>query len=190
MDSGPDTWILHPSRGKLLVLNHPSKRYYELDLPVKIEEHVPEEARSVTAVAMKYLTSQVELSDTGEERVIGSWRARRWLGRVVYPHLGSADEIELWLSSEVNFHTESFNELLRQVYALNPRLRDWYDEILALPGVVVRSEARSGAGQTIRTDTTRQLRAVRRERTGPEHYDVSADYTRVAFRFDVVLSGN
>jgi len=189
LDQDVESYILRTDLGKLFVLNHQTKVCSAVDLPIKLEAYIPEGSQDVAPKAMEILTSDMKLTDTGEVRTLGSWPARRWRANVVFPFLGSSDEYDFWVSTAPDLDPRSYKELMTSIYALDPRIRDWIDEILALEGVVIRSEARKGSGQSLRINTTTELLSIREEEIDSKHYEVPEGYNQVPFRFDMAIQG-
>ncbi|MCP4656152.1 MAG: hypothetical protein GY856_12125 [bacterium] len=190
MDDEVESYLLRPDLGKLFLLDHGAKVYRALKLPIELAAYIPEEAKAIAPDVMRLLTSDMELTDTGEERTFGSWRARLWRANVVFSMLNLSEEYDFWVSTELDSDTGAYKELMRNVYAIDPTERKWRGEILALEGVVIHSEARRGSGQSTKRNSTIQLISIDEKKVEPGHYEVPGDYREVPFRFDMGISGN
>jgi len=189
VDRDEKTVILREDLGKLWIIDHPSRAYQEIDLPVELEAYVPEGSKEKAAELLSLLAASAEIEKSGQTDHVGPWSTQRWQAHVVFPALGSADEYDFWLTTDLDYDLEAYEALYRTVNALDPKTRSWYGQVADLEGIVVRSEARKGFGQSLRVTATRELQTVSEKEIPTDFYEVPEGYRRVPFRFDVQRKG-
>ena len=189
VDRGEQTMILREDLAILWIIDHPSRTYQEIDLPVELEAYVPEESRSAAAQLLALLTANTEVERSGEMEQVGPWNVQRWQAHVIFPLAGSADEYDFWLTADLDYDMGAYEALLRAVNGLDPKTRSWYGKIVDLDGIVVRSEARKGLGQSLRVTATSELETVTEKEVPEAFYEVPGGYRQVPFRFEARLKG-
>ncbi|MCP4546812.1 MAG: hypothetical protein GY835_10155 [bacterium] len=184
-----ESYLLRPDLGKLFLLHHRAKAYRVVELPIELEAYIPEECQAVAPEIARLNTLDMELTETGDERTFGSWRARLWRADVVFPVSGTSEKYEFWVSTELDFDPGAYKEFMRNFYAIDYAERKWRDEILALEGVVIHAEARRGSGQATKRNSTIQLLSIGEKEVDPGYYEVPEGYREVPFRFDMAIVG-
>lgn len=185
LDDGGTSYVLRADLGKLWLLFHNDKTYWEFDTPVRLEAEVPEASRSVLEKSEGMSAAAVEVSATGEVETIRSWQARKWRVAVEQPLMGIHRDLEIWLETDLD--PAVYRELRRGVAAFNVLDRGWLGEVFALEGIVVEYEEKSEA-RTWSQVVTQRLLSLREEEPGDDFYSVPRGYERKEFRLDSVFS--
>lgn len=142
-DNEMTSYVFRADLGKLWVLFHHRRAYWEFDTPVRLEDLVPEEARSLFAKGKKGGAALVEMTETDEAKRVGMWRAKRWKVEVLQPLIRVSRTQDLWLDTDSGIDLSSYRELKRNAAALSVLDEEWIAEILALDGLAVLTEEKT-----------------------------------------------
>jgi len=183
LDMGSRSYIFRSDLGKLWRVFHDRKTYWDLDVPVRLEDLVSGEARDLLAIGRKAMASLVEVSPTDEIRSFGAWEARNWKVKVFQPALNVKYEIDIWLHTDTDADLSSYQELRRNSYALNVFEGEWLLKTLALEGLPIRVEEKR-TGQTREEVRTKTLVSLREVEVDPAEYSVPEEFTREKYEFE------
>lgn len=142
-DDGRSTAILRD--GELVLVDHESRSYSVLALPVDVPSLIPPERREIAGQMMQMMRMDAEITPTDERREIGGWDARRYRVQLTNP-MGVAVAMDLWLSEEVELPAARVKELSRALGEVQPGGGGWVAELTALPGFPVLQETRLTVG--------------------------------------------
>lgn len=185
LDEGSVSYILRSDLRKFWVVFHWNKTYWELKVPVRLEDEVAEGSRGALEEASRFTASLVEVTPTDEVGEIGNRQVELWRAAVQHPVFGRARDLEIWLATDLDL--PSYRELSRNVVALNVVDREWYGEILALEGLTVKYEEKSRS-KTKSEVITRTLVSLREEDLDNESFEIPEGYERKELPLEAVFS--
>jgi len=185
-DSGSTSYILRTDLGKLWVVFHQRKKYWEFDTPVQVKNLVPDESRPLLAEGQRMGAALVEISATDDRKTHGGWQAKRWKIEVVQPLLHVSRTIDLWLHTDPEIHLAPYQELRKGVSALGILDEEWTTEILNLEGLKILADERTEFGKRTEHSTT-TLVSHREEDMAEVYYSIPDGYAREAFDLGLVL---
>jgi len=183
LDMGSTSYIFRSDLGKLWRLFYDRRTYWEFDVPVRLEDLVSGEARDLLATGRKAMTPFVEMSPTDEIRSFGAWEAHNWKVNVLQPALNVKQEIDIWIHADINADLSSYQELRRNIYALNVFDGKWLLKTLELEGLIVRVEE-TRTNRTREEVRTKTLVSVREVEIDPAEYSVPEEFTREKYEFE------
>lgn len=128
------SYVLDRERRRLVVLDHGARTWQEYPLPVRIEDHLSEEAAALLAAHARAL-DRVEAQPTTREEVGGRTTIRSaWTATL--------DDVEVeatwWLAEIDGADPAAYWELARNIAALHPLHRLWMAEVEVPAGLPVR----------------------------------------------------
>ncbi|NJL28350.1 MAG: DUF4412 domain-containing protein [Thermoanaerobaculia bacterium] len=180
LDRTEKSVIFRADERKMYFLDHKTKTWQQLAVPVKLEDHFVGERKAMLAEMLAEHAGPVEVEESPEPEKIGSWVTRKLEISGKTATLGSRETVEVWNTTELKLHRSPYDELRRNLAALNPSARRWTEHALAFDGFTVKQTV-SIEDVRRRTQVTNQLVAVA-ERDPPEgHYSPPADYREVPF---------
>lgn len=171
-DDGRTRAILR--EGELVLVDHESRSYSVLALPVDVASLIPPEMRELAGQMMQMMRMDAEITPTDERREIGRWDARRYQVHLTNP-MGVAVAMDLWLSEEVELPAARVKELSRALAEVQPGGGGWVAELTALPGFPVLQETRVTVGRDEMT-SREELVSIERKPAPASAYAPPADY--------------
>jgi hypothetical protein len=164
------------SGDRLLLVNHETRSYSVLGLPVDLETLLPESMRQ-TAEMWKLA---VEITPREETRRIGDWNAKRYDVELTNA-LGLAMSSTLWITGELEVDLAPFRRLSSVLASLQPGGAETMRPLAELPGFPVLLETTADmAGTVVRSEE--RLQSVERREPPAGLYEPPAGYAERAFR--------
>lgn len=164
------SYLLDRERRRLVVLDHRASTWQEYALPVRIEDHLGEDALAMLA-AHEQAVVRIEAQPPTEERLDGRTTLRSaWQATL--------EEVEVeatwWLSEIGGADHAAYWELARNVAALHPVDRLWMAGVEVPPGLPVRQVLITEGRFTERRE--RVLDSIEIDARAPEDFRVPAGY--------------
>jgi hypothetical protein len=184
-DGNVTSIIIRLDKNKVYILNHVDKTYSEMDLPLKLEENLTQEAKQVFQV-MK-ITSSV--TETQETRVIKDWKSQKFAADISISMMGMdmPMTMEIWASKETGINLKTFRKFYQVLLSMNPFTKDLVEEFEKIQGYPVLTKI-SMQVKGVETKSQEEVITVEESRAPRGTYDLPAEYTRVAY--NPLLLGN
>lgn len=187
-DDGSMSYIFRADLGKLWVVFHQRKTYWEFDTPVQVKNLVSDESRPLLAEGQRMGAALVEISATHDRKTYGDWQAKRWKIEVLQPLLHMSRTVDLWLHTDPELHLAPYRELQKNASALLVLDEEWTAEVLELEGLTILKDERTELDKRTERSTT-TLVSHREEDVADTYYSVPDGYVREDFDFGAVLGG-
>ena len=134
MDQGDSATIVRVDTMKLYVVDHTTKTYHVLDLPVDLSTLVPPEMQPMLAM-MKF---EVAVTPTDEHKQVGEWNARRY-DMAMTSQMFSMKST-MWVTKVAGYDPEAFNSMYVHLNSLQPGMADAVKEMSKIEGLVVEQQ--------------------------------------------------
>lgn len=134
MDQGDSATIVRVDTMKLYVVDHTTKTYHVLDLPVDLSTLVPPEMQPMLAM-MKF---EVTVTPTDEHKQVGEWNARRY-DMAMTSQMFSMKST-MWVTKVAGYDPEAFNSMYVHLNSLQPGMADAVKEMSKIEGLVVEQK--------------------------------------------------
>ncbi len=174
-DTGPHSYIVRSEDGKFLWLNHETRTYAEVSLPLKLEGFFTDQERDcVRNFPRALVDAEATVKWTEERREIEGLQTRKL--RVEGRHeSGLRFEDDRWMTHGLPVDLKPYHLLTRNRAALSTRTRGWVDELLAEGGYPVETTTimHIGGGQHV---DQRRLTSVEEVEPDSSRYLPPADY--------------
>ena len=172
--------IVDRSAGKMYVIKHADKTYYELDLPIDFESMVPANMLQQWRTVLKARKAEVTIEPSSETGVIRGFEVKKYEA-VVTDWRGDATTLTMWNTPDPGFDVDGYKELMSEIHALQPNSADWiqklFDSADGYPIRMLRSHDRPDGAQV----WTEELLSVE-EKTAPQQtWKPAAGYTAIEF---------
>jgi len=131
MDQGDSATIVRVDTMKLYVVDHTTKTYHVLDLPVDLSTLVPPEMQPMLAM-MKF---EVTVTPTDEHKQVGEWNARRYDMSMTSQMFSMKST--MWVTKVAGYDPEAFNSMYVHLNSLQPGMADAVKEMSKIGGLVV-----------------------------------------------------
>ncbi len=176
MDQGNGVTIVRLDLMKLYLIDHDSKTYQVLDLPVDLSKLVPPEMQPM--LAMMQFT--VTVTPTDEHKQVGAWNARRY--DMVMDGQMFSMKTTMWVTKVQGYDPEAFNSMYVHLNSLQPGMADAVKEMSKIEGLVVEQQ---GVMTMMGTEvgTSEQAVSIDQMTPPPGTYDPPAGYTEKPFDF-------
>lgn len=167
-------------RNKLYLINHETKAYSVLDLPVDLVSLVPEAQRQqmTQMLEMMKMTATVEPSD--EHKAIHGWDAHRYDVHLSN-QIGLKVDATVWMTGDVGVDQGALKKATRAMASLQPGGASVADELLKLEGVPVLIESRIQAMGGSTTSREELVSADSKATPPAGTYEVPEGYTEKPF---------
>ncbi len=178
-DDGQREVLVRFDRDKLYLVNHETKTYSALDLPVDLASLVPPAQRQQMSQMLEMMKMEATVVPSDEHKTIHGWDARRYDAHLS-SQMGKVD-LTLWMTDGIDVDQEAFKKLTQAMASLQPGGAGVADELLKLKGVPVLIETQvqmMGAS----TSSREELVSADSDATPPAGtYEVPEGYTETAF---------
>lgn len=134
MDQGDSATIVRVDTMKLYVVDHTSKTYHVLDLPVDLSTLVPPEMQPMLAM----MQFEVTVTPTDEHKQVGEWDARRY-DMAMTSQMFSMKST-MWVTKVAGYDPEAFNSMYVHLNSLQPGMADAVKEMSKIEGLVVEQQ--------------------------------------------------
>jgi len=134
MDQGDSATIVRVDLMKLYVIDHTTKTYQVLDLPVDLSTLVPPEMQPMLAM----MQFEVTVTPTDEHKQVGEWDARRYAMAMTSQMFSMKST--MWVTKVAGYDPESFNSMYVHLNSLQPGMADAVKEMSKIEGLVVEQQ--------------------------------------------------
>ncbi len=134
MDQGDNVTIVRLDAMKLYVVDHTTKTYHVLDLPVDLSTLVPPEMQPMLAM----MQFEVTVTPTDEHKQVGEWDARRYDMSMTSQMFSMKST--MWVTKVAGYDPEAFNSMYVHLNSLQPGMADAVKEMGKIDGLVVEQQ--------------------------------------------------
>jgi hypothetical protein len=134
MDQGDNATIVRLDTMKLYVVDHTTKTYHVLDLPVDLATLVPPEMQPMLAM----MQFEVTVTPTEETKLVGEWKARRY-DMTMTSQMFSMNST-MWVTKVAGYDPQAFNSMYVHLNSLQPGMADAVKEMSKIEGLVVEQQ--------------------------------------------------
>jgi hypothetical protein len=134
MDQGDNATIVRVDLMKLYVVDHTTKTYHVLDLPVDLSTLVPPEMQPMLAM----MQFQVTVTPTDEYKEVGEWKARRYNMEMTSQMFSMKST--MWVTQVAGYDPAAFNSMYVHLNSLQPGMADAVKEMSKIDGLVVEQQ--------------------------------------------------
>ena len=134
MDQGTTTTIVRLDLMKLYVIDHDTKSYHVLELPVDLSTLVPPEMQPMLSM----MQFDVTVSPSDERKQIGEWDARRY-DMTMTSQMFSM-KTTMWVTKVAGYDPQAFNSMYVHLNSLQPGMADAVKEMSKVDGLVVEQK--------------------------------------------------
>jgi hypothetical protein len=134
MDQGDNATIVRVDLMKLYVIDHATKTYHVLDLPVDLSSLVPPEMQPMLAM----MQFQVTVTPTEEHKQVGEWETRRYDMEMTSQMFSM--KTTMWVTQVAGYDPKAFNSMYVHLNSLQPGMADAVKEMSKIDGLVVEQK--------------------------------------------------
>lgn len=167
---GRTTVVYLGAEKRLLVVNHPTKSYSYIDLPVDFAKLMPKGMEEMAE--MMKMTAEVTATD--ETRKIGDWNAHRY-DLTMTNAMGLAIETTMWTTRDIAIDYDAYEELSRQMLMLQPGGSSIVEQLSTVDGFPVEQTTKIDLGGTS-FETREELVSVEEKAAPAGTYGVPEGY--------------
>ena len=176
MDQSGTTTIVRLDLMKLYVVDHDTKSYHVLDLPVDLSKLVPPEMQPMLAM----MQFEVTVTPTEERKQVGEWNARRY-DMTMTSQMFSM-KTTMWVTKVAGYNPEAFNSMYVHLNSLQPGMADAVKEMTKIEGLVVEQNGvLTMMGNEV--GTSEKTISIDDMAAPSGTYEPPADYTEKPFDF-------
>lgn len=134
MDQGNTSTVVRVDLMKLYVIDHSTKTYHVLDLPIDLSTLVPPEMQPMLAM----MQFEVTVTPTDEHKQIGEWNARRYDMEMTSQMFSMKST--MWATKVPGYDPKAFNSMYVHLNSLQPGMADAVKEMSKIDGLVVEQK--------------------------------------------------
>lgn len=169
--SADSSMVLDLSAKKMLMIQHKSKTYIEMSLPLDITKMMPEQMAAMMKGMMDSMT--VSIKPNGQSKKIKNWDTKGY--DAIMKMMGMEVKMVFWAATNPGFDWKKYSGLFNEVYKAQFRMGEKFiAEFKKIEGYPIETET-TVMGMTITNSTVE----VNPNKTpGPDVYKVPAGYTK------------
>jgi hypothetical protein len=176
MDQGGTTTVVRLDLMKLYVIDHDTKSYHVLDLPIDLSTLVPPEMQPMLAM----MQFEVTVTPSDERKQVGEWDARRYDMTMTSQMFSMTST--MWVTKVAGYDPKAFNDMYVHLNSLQPGMADAVKEMTKIEGVVVEQQGvMTMMGNEV--GTSEKTISIEDMVAPAGTYDPPADYTEKPFDF-------
>jgi hypothetical protein len=134
MEQGDTVTIVRLDIMKLYVVDHGTKSYHVLDLPVDLSKLIPPEMQPMLAM----MQFDVTVTPTDEHKQVGDWKARRYDMEMSSQMFSMKST--MWVTKVAGYDPQAFNSMYVHLNSLQPGMADAVKEMTKIEGLVVEQQ--------------------------------------------------
>lgn len=173
-DDGEQSMILRLDRNRLYMVNHESKTYSEIPLPIDIKKMMPKGSEAMADQIANGMKLTVQVTPKSETKKINQWNAKRY-DVAIQSAMGMKIASTLWVSKEVDTYMP-LNRLSATLASLQPGSAAWVKELEKIDGYPVLQESNVDA-LGAKFGTREELLAVEDKPAPAGTFEPPAGYT-------------
>lgn len=179
-EKGDTSTIIRLDQKKLYVLDHDTKTYNTLELPIDITKFMPP---GMAEQMISMMTFDITVIPTDETKMVGEWETRRY--DVTMTSKMADIAMTIWATDIEGFDREAYYAMYDHLNSMSPGLDEMVDEMQKVEGLVVEEEGITTMTVMGNTTIKRTSKTTSIEDLEPPAgtYDPPADYTEEPYDF-------
>lgn len=173
-DDGEQSMIVRLDRSRLYMVNHETKTYSELPLPIDLKKMMPKGSEAMADQIANGMKLTVQVTPKTETRKVNQWNARRY-DVAIQSAMGMKISSVLWVSKEIDGY-QPLNRLSATLASLQPGSTAWAKELEKIDGYPVLQESSVDA-LGAKFGTREELLAVEDKAAPAGTFEPPAGYT-------------
>ena len=137
-DDGQSGMILNMDDKKMYMIDHGSKTFNVLSLPIDFKTLVSPEMAPMLEGMMSQMKMDVTITPTDETKEISGYSTTKYLMEVGMP-MGKMSQ-ELWVTKEFEFDLEDYKKMALEMASVQPMFREAVEKMMQIDGFPVVSE--------------------------------------------------
>ncbi|NIM58879.1 MAG: DUF4412 domain-containing protein [Candidatus Aminicenantes bacterium] len=135
-DMAESSIIVRLDLNKIYTIDHSTKTYSEINLPVEIEKAVPPEAKQMMDVMQ---TKSSSVRETAEAQTIRDWLCQKFLVEVEISmmEMNIPMAMEIWASRDLGIDLSAYKKFSDAILSLNPFTKGLSEEFKKIQGYPV-----------------------------------------------------
>jgi hypothetical protein len=138
-DDDEQSMILRLDTGRLYLVNHESKTYSEIPVPIDLRKMMPKGSEAMADQIANGMKLTVQVTPKTETRKVNQWNAKRY-DVAIQSAMGMKISSTLWVSKEIDGYLP-LNKLSATLASLQPGSAAWASELEKIDGYPVLQES-------------------------------------------------
>ncbi|HEX3127084.1 MAG TPA: DUF4412 domain-containing protein [Thermoanaerobaculia bacterium] len=138
-DDGEQSMIVRLDRSRLYMINHETRTYHEIPLPIDLRKMMPKGSEAMADQIANGMKLTVQVTPKNETKKINQWNAKRY-DVAIQSAMGMKIASTLWVSKEIDGYIP-LNKLSATIASLQPGSTAWARELEKIDGYPVLQEA-------------------------------------------------
>jgi hypothetical protein len=177
-DDGEQSMIVRMDRSLLYMVNHETRTYSELPLPIDLKKMMPKGSEAMADQIANGMKLTVQVTPRTETRKVNQWNAKRY-DVAIQSAMGMKISSTLWVSKEIDGYLP-LNRLSATLASLQPGSTAWVKELEKIDGYPVLQESSVDA-LGAKFGTREELLAVEDKAAPAGAFEPPAGYTAKSY---------
>lgn len=178
-DMGNASIIVRLDQKKIYMnIDHESKTYSEINLPIDMENLIPPEAKQLAQLIERAHT----FKETGELMKIRDWNCKKYLVEIAVSMMGMNMPISIiiWASKDLGVDLSDYLKLQGEILSTNPFTKDISKDFKRIEGFPVVIEF-AMAMPSLESRYREEVVSVERKKAPDGTYDLPQGYTKIPY---------
>jgi hypothetical protein len=178
-DDEASSVILRLDQNKMYMVDHSTKTYSVLDLPIDFKKLMPEGGQQMMEQMSQMMKMDVTITPTEEKKTVGKWDTRK-VKVGLSNSMGVKIDTTMWVSKSIGVDPAIYTKMTASLASLQPGSMDWVKKMEQIDGVPVLQESTvTMMGTSFKT--REELLSVEDTAAAAASYDPPAGYTKKDF---------
>ncbi len=179
-DEGTTSFLLSAKANTLTILDHEAKTASVLQLPIDMEQYVPEAMRPQLRQFRDAMKIESTITPSGTTEKVGNWEAERVDITLSAAAMGMKTELTMWIAKGFEVDRELFALAARTMAALQPAAGEFAEKLIALGGYPVRTTTKM-SGMGTETTTREEVVSLETKEAPAGWYQIPEGYSNKPF---------
>jgi hypothetical protein len=178
-DMAESSIIVRLDLNKIYTIDHSTKTYSEIDLPVEIEKIFPPEAKQMMDVMQ---TKSSSVRETAETHTIRNWLCQKFLVEVEISmmEMNIPMKMEIWASRDLGIDLSAYKKFSDAILSLNPFTKDLSEEFKKIQGYPVLTIS-SVKMMGTETKEREEVVSVEKKDISPKTFNLPKGYKKIPY---------
>ena len=138
-DDSNRSLILDLESQAMYIVNHETKTFHKLALPIDFASYVSEEMTPMLEQMMTYMKVEVSITPTDETRVIGDYPTKKYDIKITNT-AGIEIEQKLWMTDAIDIDASAYRKMALEMASIKPSMREIFGKLMEIEGYPVLQE--------------------------------------------------
>ena len=178
-DSSGQSVIVNLEAKSIHMIQHASKTYTTLEMPIDLMAMLPEEMRASMQQMMDQMKMEVSVRPSEDRLAIKEYPSKKFVVSLSNP-MGLEMDMDVWTTTEIDLDLDGYKRMMLELAALQPAGTEWMSKLFEIEGFPVRRVTKlTVMGQQV--EAVEELETIENRAAPPGTYAPPPDYAEQPF---------